>query len=72
MRMRRHFQPMVDSMPIRIAPSAVAGLTQVVAPVSATPQHGTLPPYNDTEAPTTTTSVPNILAPVTAPTTLPC
>ena len=30
MRMRRHFQPMLDSMPSRIAPSAVGGL---MAPV---------------------------------------
>jgi hypothetical protein len=30
MRTRRHFQPMLDSMPSRIAPSAVGGL---LAPV---------------------------------------
>jgi hypothetical protein len=72
MRMRRHFQPMLDSMPIRIAPSAVGGLTQVAAHVAAMPHLGTMPTYNDTEAPTTTTSSPIILAPTTPPTTLPC
>ena len=30
MRTRRHFQPMLDSMPYRIAPSAVVALPQVV------------------------------------------
>jgi hypothetical protein len=73
MRMRRHFQPMLDSMPIRIAPAAVGGLTQVVAPMAATPQLATLSTYNDTEAPTTTHSSPIILAPVISPPhTLPC
>ena len=34
MRMRRRFQPMLDSMPGRIAPSAVAGLSHVVVAVN--------------------------------------
>jgi hypothetical protein len=72
MRMRRHFQPMLDSMPVRIAPSAVSGLTQVVAHVAAAPHVGTMPAYNDSDAPTTTSTSPIIIAPTKTPTTLPC
>ena len=39
MRMRHHFQPMLESMPTRIAPSAVGGL---IAPFSGGPRGRTL------------------------------
>jgi hypothetical protein len=56
MRTRRHFQPMLDSMPSRIAPSAVGGLmapAMVAAAVTAlhAPQLTCQP--EDTEMPET-------------------
>jgi hypothetical protein len=40
MRMRRRFQPMLDSMPSRIAPSAVGGLiSPAVLLAGTTPLH---------------------------------
>jgi hypothetical protein len=35
MRTRRRFQPMLDSMPSRIAPSAIGGVAPVLAPAVA-------------------------------------
>ena len=36
MRARRRFQPMLDSMPIRIAPSSIGGSTPAVVQTVAT------------------------------------
>jgi hypothetical protein len=75
MRTRRHFQPMLDSMPIRIAPSAVGVLSQVVAPISGaggTVSHLPAMQARDIDSPDTTTSSPIIITVVTPPTTLPC
>jgi hypothetical protein len=74
MRARRRFQPMLDSMPIRIAPSAmsvpVLALVQT-APISLpTPQHVV---SQDTLMPETGHSSPIILEPITSPPpSLPC
>jgi hypothetical protein len=59
MRTRRHFQPMLDSMPARIAPSAVAGLTEVVAPPPIViPSHPIIMHTDDTDMPQTGSSTP--------------
>ena len=61
MRMRRHFQPMLDSMPTRIAPSAFGGLIAPVALAAAVAAfhstHLTCRP-DDTDMPQTGTSTP--------------
>ena len=59
MRTRRHFQPMLDSMPVRIAPSAIGGLVQVVATtlVVSSPHTVTLQ-SDDTQMPETGPSTP--------------
>ncbi len=65
MRMRRRFMPMLDSMPSRIAPSALAvapAIVQSAAPSGA----GTCPVQigaDDTDPPETTGSTPIIIAP---------
>jgi hypothetical protein len=72
MRARRHFQPMLDSMPCRIAPSAVGGLIHVAAHVAPVASHGGFSVADDTDPPDGGPSSPTIIAPVTPPTTLPC
>jgi hypothetical protein len=61
MRTRHHFQPILDSMPSRIAPSAVGALIApvVLAAVVAhlQPAHQTCAP-DDTEMPETGPSTP--------------
>jgi len=76
MRTRRHFQPTVDGLPSRIAPSAIGGLLQssVLGPVSSLP--GSNPPAAapmDSDTPPGNGS-PIVLAPPpsTPPTTQPC
>ncbi len=64
MRTRRQFQPMLDSMPYRIAPSAFVAASVATAATES----GTV--VADTEGPSTTTVSPIILAPTTPPTTL--
>ena len=61
MRTRRHFQPMLDSMPSRIAPSAVGGLIAPVVLAAVvthlqSPHQTCLP--DDTEMPETGPSTP--------------
>jgi hypothetical protein len=59
MRTRRHFQPMLDSMPVRIAPSAVGGLTLVaVTPLVVPPSHTVTMHTDDTNMPETGSSTP--------------
>jgi hypothetical protein len=61
MRMRRHFQPMLDSMPSRIAPSAVGGLLSPVLVAHASLLLRPTPPVcvpQDTEMPETGPSTP--------------
>ncbi len=73
MRARRRFQPMLDSMPIRIAPSSISGLTPSVA--HSAPTFSPTPPRviaQDSLMPEKGGSGPVILEPVTQPTTLPC
>ncbi len=73
MRARRRFQPILDSMPIRIAPSSISGTTPAVVQTAAT-SVSTVPhdlPC-DTLMPGGGTMSPIILEPVTAPHTLPC
>ncbi len=55
MRTRRQFQPMLDSMPLRIAPSAVAALSTTLV-VSAL--HNITAKTDDTEMPETDPSTP--------------
>jgi hypothetical protein len=55
MRTRRQFQPMLDSMPLRIAPSAVAGLSTTLI-ISAS--HHITMQTDDTEMPDTGPSTP--------------
>ena len=73
MRARRHFQPMIDSMPIRIAPSSLIGVPPVV--VKALPTISPPPSQlmaQDTLMPEKGGSNPVILEPVSPPSTLPC
>jgi hypothetical protein len=61
MRMRRRFQPMLDSMPSRIAPSAFGGLIAPAAQAAAVaPFHSPQPTCQpeDTEMPETGTAKP--------------
>ena len=59
MRTRRHFQPMLDSMPVRIAPSAVAGLTQIaVASLVVSSSNLVTMQTDDTQMPDTGPSTP--------------
>jgi hypothetical protein len=54
MRTRRHFQPMLDSMPSRISPSAAGGMIAPVLLAPAVAQLQTIPPAlmpQDTEMP---------------------
>jgi len=68
MRTRRHFQPMLDSMPVRIAPSAVGGMTHVlVATLIVNAPHNTTVHADDTEMPETEPSTP-IPTPTPTPT----
>jgi hypothetical protein len=63
MRTRRHFQPVLDSMPIRIAPSAV---TTVIISTSISP---TLTMHaQDTNMPETGSSTPVTPTPTPTPT----
>jgi hypothetical protein len=69
MRTRRHFQPMLDSMPVRIAPSAVGGLTQVLATtLNVNASHNITMHTDDTEMPETEPSTPT---PTPTPTSTP-
>jgi hypothetical protein len=73
MRTRRRFQPMLDSMPIRIAPSSISGFTPAV--VHTAPTFSPTPPRviaQDTLMPEKGGSAPIILEPVNPPSTLPC
>jgi hypothetical protein len=74
MRARRRFQPMLDSMPIRIAPSSISGFTPTL--VHSAPTSSPTPPRviaQDTLMPESGKSSPIILEPVTTPpSTLPC
>lgn len=59
MRSRRHFQPMLDSMPFRIAPSAVVGVTHVVVShITLQTSHMPMMNAGDTEMPETGPSTP--------------
>jgi hypothetical protein len=61
MRTRRHFQPMLDSMPIRIAPSAVGISTSVhvtTVIISASKPPVLTMHANDTDMPQTGSSTP--------------
>jgi hypothetical protein len=72
MRAHRRFQPMLDSMPIRIAPSSLSGSAPAVvqtAGASSTTLHAMA---DDTLAPFGGRSAPIILESVSPPTTLPC
>jgi len=64
MRTRRQFQPTLDQMPCRIAPSATIGLA-----LAASLSPSMSPPVavtNDTDMPETGFSSPTILAPTTS------
>jgi hypothetical protein len=70
MRTRRHFQPMLDSMPIRIAPSTVAisAPAHVTTMIISTSISNTLTANaNDTEMPDTGPSTPVPPPPPTGP-----
>jgi hypothetical protein len=74
MRARRRFQPMLDSMPIRIAPSSIGGSTPAVVQTAGTPS-SSLPHVltADTMMPEKGGTAPIVLEPVTSPpSTLPC
>jgi hypothetical protein len=73
MRARRRFQPMLDSMPLRIAPSSIGGSMPAVVQTAPT-STPTLPHViaNDTLMPEKGGTAPIILEPVTPPPTLPC
>jgi hypothetical protein len=61
MRMRRHFQPMLDSMPSRISPSAIGGVVSPVLLGAAITQLQSTNPVcmpDDTEMPEPGTSTP--------------
>jgi hypothetical protein len=63
MRTRRHFQPMLDSMPSRISPSAAGGLIAPVLLAPAVAHLQTAPPVctpADTNMPETGTPTPII------------
>jgi hypothetical protein len=72
MRAHRRFQPMLDSMPIRIAPSSLS----VSAPAVVQTAGASLPTVHaiadDTLAPAVSHSAPIILETVSSPTTLTC
>jgi hypothetical protein len=73
MRARRRFQPVLDSMPIRIAPSSISGFTPAL--VQSAPTSSPTPPQviaQDTLMPEKGGSNPIILEPVIMPPTLPC
>jgi hypothetical protein len=74
MRARRHFQPILDSMPIRIAPSSISGLMPAVvhAAPSSTPSSTPHELASDTLMPGGGHMSPIILEHVTVPSTLPC
>jgi hypothetical protein len=62
MRTRRHFQPILDSMPSRIAPSAICGVAPVQAAELAltnTPVVQIAAQFCDTPMPETGSSTPN-------------
>jgi hypothetical protein len=72
MRAHRRFQPMLDSLPIRIAPSSISGSTPAVVQTvgASTP---TLHAMADDTVPTGGShSALIILETVSTPTTLPC
>ena len=63
MRMRRQFQPMLDSMPSRISPSAIGGLiSPVLRAVAVTHLPSTAPVCapDDTDMPQTGSSTPKV------------
>ena len=72
MRVRRRFQPTLDSLPLRIAPSTSGGVGIVVqcpAPSSTGPIRVTMG-VDDTDSPESTGSTPIIIAPTINPTTI--
>jgi len=69
MRTRRHFQPTLDGLPSRIAPSAVGGLLHVavLGHVSSSPSSKPATPIRmETTMPETGTLTPVISAPTPA------
>jgi hypothetical protein len=73
MRARRRFQPMLDSMPLRIAPSSIGGSMPAVVRTAPTASL-TLPHViaDDTLMPEKGGTAPIILEPINPPSTLPC
>jgi hypothetical protein len=69
MRVRRSFQPMLDTMPYRIAPSAGVAIAASVT-VNSTVSVNACVSAMDTDPPDSGGSGPIIIAPVTPPTTL--
>jgi hypothetical protein len=69
MRARLRFQPALDVMPYRIAPAAIGALSAVVSTAAASTF--TANPA-DTDPPASGNPSPIIIAPIQAPTTLPC
>jgi hypothetical protein len=72
MRAHRRFQPMLDSMPIRIAPSSISGSTPAVVQTAGASSPTLHAMANDTVAPGGSHSAPIILESVSPPTSLPC
>jgi len=77
MRAARRFQPALESMPSRIAPSAIGGLTHLLVPaVAVSPSHPSLPlkATNDSDVPQTGHSSPIILESISTsqPTVITC
>lgn len=72
MRAHRRFQPMLDSMPIRIAPSSLSGSAPAVVQTAGASSPALHAMANDTLAPGGSHSAPIILESVSPPTTLPC
>jgi hypothetical protein len=72
MRAHRRFQPMLDSMPIRIAPSSISGSTPAVVQTAGASSPSLHAIADDTLAPSGGHSAPIILEAVSPPTTLPC
>lgn len=72
MRAHRRFQPMLDSMPIRIAPSSLSVSTPAVVQTAGASSSTLHVITGDTLAPMGGHSAPIILESVSPPTTLPC
>jgi hypothetical protein len=72
MRAHRRFQPMLDSMPIRIAPSSLSGSAPAVVQTAGASSPGLHAMADDTVAPGGSHSALIILESVSPPTTLTC